>query len=384
MKDNRFFPQVHGNFGFGCMRLPMKGETVDYDEFSRMADAFIAAGFNYFDTAHGYIGGQSETAIRDCVSKRYDRSQFLLTNKLTDPYFQKQEDIRPFFEQQLAWCGVDYFDFYLMHAQDKNNYKKFTRCKAYETAYELKKEGLIRHMGISFHDKADVLDMILTEHPEIEIVQIQFNYVDYEDASVESRKVYEVCEKHGKPVIVMEPVKGGSLVNLPADADRIFRGLKGGSNASYAIRFAASFPNMAMVLSGMSNMAQMEDNLSAMKDFRPLDEREMQAVKNVCGIFKSLNLIPCTSCRYCIEENECPKGIRIPDMFSSLNAHEAFHNWNTNFYHNSVITGGGHGKASECIQCGKCEKVCPQHLPIRELLKVAVAEFEEKEREKIK
>ena len=376
MKENRFFSQIHGNFGFGCMRLPMNGEAVDYDEFIRMADAFIAAGFNYFDTAHGYIGGLSETAIRDCVSKRYDRSRFLLTNKLTDPYFQKQEDIRPFFEQQLAWCGVDYFDFYLMHAQDKNNYKKFTRCKAYETAYELKKEGLIRHLGISFHDKADVLDMILTEHPEIEIVQIQFNYVDYEDASVESRKVYEVCEKHGKPVIVMEPVKGGSLVNLPADADRIFRELKGGSNASYAIRFAASFPNMAMVLSGMSNMAQMEDNLSAMKDFRPLDGREMQAVKNVCSIFRSLNLIPCTSCRYCIEENECPKGIRIPDMFSSMNAHEAFHNWNTNFYYNSVITGGGHGKASECIQCGKCEKVCPQHLPIRELLKDVAKTFE--------
>lgn len=376
MKDNRFFSRIHGNFGFGCMRLPMKGESVDYDEFIRMADAFIDAGFNYFDTAHGYIGGQSETAIRDCVSKRYDRSRFLLTNKLTDPYFQKQEDIRPFFEQQLAWCGVEYFDFYLMHAQDKNNYKKFTQCKAYETASELKKEGLIRHMGISFHDKADVLDMILTEHPEVEIVQIQFNYVDYEDASVESRKVYEVCEKHGKPVIVMEPVKGGSLVNLPADADRIFRDLNGGSNASYAIRFAASFPNMAMVLSGMSNMAQMEDNLSAMKDFRPLDEREMQAVKNVCDIFRSLNLIPCTSCRYCIEENECPRGIRIPDMFSSMNAHEAFHNWNTSFYYNSVITGGGHGKASECIQCGKCEKVCPQHLPIRELLKDVAKTFE--------
>ena len=376
MKESKFFPEIHGNFGFGCMRLPMKGETVDYDEFIRMADAFIDAGFNYFDTAHGYIGGQSETAIRDCVSKRYDRSRFLLTNKLTDPYFQKQEDIRPFFEQQLAWCGVEYFDFYLMHAQDKNNYKKFTRCKAYETASELRKEGLIRHMGISFHDKADVLDMILTEHPEVEIVQIQFNYVDYEDASVESRKVYEVCEKHGKPVIVMEPVKGGSLVNLPADADRIFRELKGGSNAGYAIRFAASFPNMAMVLSGMSNMAQMEDNLSAMKDFRPLDEREMQAVKNVCDIFRSLNLIPCTSCRYCIEENECPRGIRIPDMFSSMNAHEAFHNWNTSFYYNSVITGGGHGKASDCIQCGKCEKVCPQHLPIRELLKDVAKTFE--------
>ena len=254
MENSRFFPEIHGNFGFGCMRLPMKAGKVDYKEFSRMADAFIDAGFNYFDTAHGYINGQSETAIRDCVAKRYDRFSFLLTNKLTAPYFNKQEDIRPFFEKQLAWCGVDYFDFYLMHAQDKNIYQKFKRCKAYETAYAFKEEGLIRHFGISFHDKADVLDRILTEHPEIEIVQIQFNYVDYEDASVESRKVYEVCEKHGKPVVVMEPVKGGSLVNLPADADKILRELNGGSNASYAIRFAASFPNMAMVLSGMSDM----------------------------------------------------------------------------------------------------------------------------------
>ena len=376
MIENKFFPEIHGNFGFGCMRLPMNGGKVDYEEFIRMADAFTDAGFNYFDTAHGYIGGQSETAIRDCVSKRYDRSRFLLTNKLTTPYFNSQEDIRPFFEKQLAWCGVDYFDFYLMHAQDKNNYQKYKRTKAYETAYSFKEEGLIRHFGISFHDKADVLDMILSEHPEIEIVQIQFNYVDYEDVSVESRKVYEVCEKHGKPVVVMEPVKGGSLVNLPPDADKVLRDLKGGSNASYAVRFAASFPQMAMVLSGMSNMAQMEDNISAMKEFKPLSDVEMEAVQKVCGIFKGLNLIPCTSCRYCIEENECPKGIRIPDMFSSLNAHEAFHNWNTGYYYNNIITGGGHGKASECIRCGKCEKVCPQHLPIRELLKDVAGIFE--------
>ena len=376
MEQSSFFSEINGNFGFGCMRLPMKDGKVDYEEFCRMADAFIGAGFNYFDTAHGYLGGQSETAIRDCVSKRYDRSRFLLTNKLTDPYFKTQEDIRPFFEQQLSWCGVDYFDFYLMHAQDKNNYRKYKRCRAYETAYALKAEGLIRHFGISFHDKAEVLDMILTEHPEVEIVQIQFNYVDYEDASVEARKVYEVCEQHGKPVIVMEPVKGGSLVNLPEAADAILRGLNGGSNASYAIRFAASFPNMAMVLSGMGDMAQMEDNLSAMRDFQPLNGTEMAAVKKVCEIFRSLNLIPCTSCRYCVEENECPRGIRIPDMFSSLNAHEAFHNWNTGYYYNSVITGGGHGKASDCIRCGKCEKVCPQHLPIRELLKDVAKTFE--------
>ena len=376
MKKSRFFPEIHGNFGFGCMRLPMKNGEVDYDLFSRMADAFTGAGFNYFDTAHGYLGGRSETAIRECVAKRYPRERFLLTNKLTAPYFSTQEDIRPFFEKQLEWCGVEYFDFYLMHAQDRNNYGKFKKCRAYETCFALKEEGLIRHFGISFHDKADVLDMILTEHPEIEIVQIQFNYVDYEDASVESRRVYEVCEKHKKPVIVMEPVKGGSLVNLPEKADRILRDLKGGSNASYAIRFAASFPNMAMVLSGMSNMDQMLDNISAMKDFKPLDASEMDAVRNVCGIFRSLNLIPCTSCRYCIEESECPKGIRIPDLFSARNAHEAFHNWNTAYYYNNVITGGGHGKASDCIRCGKCERVCPQHLPIRQLLKDVAETFE--------
>ena len=376
MKQNPFFPEIHGNFGFGCMRLPMKNGEVDRDELCKMADAFIDAGFNYFDTAHGYIGGKSETAIRECVAKRYPREAFLLTDKLTDPYFKKQEDIRPFFESQLQACGVEYFDFYLMHAQDRNNYKKFTRCRAYETAYALKEEGLIRHFGISFHDKAEVLDMILTEHPEIEIVQIQFNYVDYEDASVESRKVYEVCEKHNKPVIVMEPVKGGSLVNLPAEADQILRDLGGGSNASYAIRFAASFPQMAMVLSGMSNMNQMKDNLSAMKDFAPLNETERDAVRRVCEIFRSLNLIPCTSCRYCVDENHCPKGIRIPDMFSALNSHEAFHNWNTAYYYSNVLIGDGHGKSSDCIKCGKCEKVCPQHLPIRQLLEQVAKTFE--------
>jgi predicted aldo/keto reductase-like oxidoreductase len=377
MFANTFFPEIHGNFGFGCMRLPeQKGGGIDYDEFCRMADAFIAAGFNYFDTAHGYHGGKSETTIADCVSARYDRSQFLLTNKLTDPYFHKQEDIRPFFEQQLAWCKVEYFDFYLMHAQDRNNYVKFKQCKAYETAWQLKEEGKIRHFGLSFHDKHEVLDRILTEHPEVEVVQIQFNYADYETDTVESRKVYEVCAKHRKPVIVMEPVKGGSLVNLPSRANQILRGLHGGSNASYAMRFAGSFPMMTMVLSGMSNLQQMEDNIRTMQDFKPLDEREMKAVRKVCDIINAQNLIPCTSCRYCIEESTCPKGIVIPELFAAKNQHDTFHNWNTNFYYDCVLTGSGRGKASECIQCGKCEKVCPQHLPIRELLQNVAKTFE--------
>ena len=377
MFTNPFFPEIHGNFGFGCMRLPeQKGGGIDYDEFCRMADAFIAAGFNYFDTAHGYHGGKSETTIADCVSARYDRSQFLLTNKLTDPYFHKQEDIRPFFEQQLAWCKVDYFDFYLMHAQDRNNYQKFKRCKAYETAWQLKEEGKIRHFGLSFHDKHEVLDRILTEHPEVEVVQIQFNYADYETDTVESRKVYEVCAKHRKPVIVMEPVKGGSLVNLPSRANQILRDLHGGSNASYAMRFAGSFPLMTMVLSGMSNLQQMEDNIRTMQDFKPLDEREMKAVRKVCDIINAQNLIPCTSCRYCIEESTCPKGIVIPDLFAAKNQLDTFHNWNTKYYYDCVLTGSGRGKASECIQCGKCEKVCPQHLPIRELLQTVTRTFE--------
>lgn len=216
------FPEVKKYFGFGCMRLPMKDGNVDLPQFEDMVDLFLENEFNYFDTAHGYLDGKSELAIRDGLTSRYPRDRYILTDKLTEPYFQKQEDIRPFFEKQLEWCGVDYFDFYLMHAQGSTNYEKFQRCHAYETAFELKKEGKIKHVGISFHDKATVLDRILTDHPEIEIVQIQFNYLDYEDASVESRKVYEVARKHQKPLLVMEPVKGGTLANLPDGAQKVY------------------------------------------------------------------------------------------------------------------------------------------------------------------
>ena len=368
------FENVHKNFGFGCMRLPMKGSEVDYAEFERMVDAFLAEGFNYFDTAHGYLSGKSETALRDCLVKRHPRESFILTDKLTEPYFQKEEDIRPFFESQLKACGVEYFDFYLMHAQSRENFEKFRRCRAYETAFDLKKEGKIRHVGISFHDTAEMLERILTQYPQIEVVQIQFNYLDYEDPAVQSRKCYEVCRKHGKPVIVMEPVKGGNLVNLPEDAKAIYARLGTASPASYAIRFAAGFEGMFMVLSGMSNMAQMQDNLSYMKDFRPLDEAEMQAVGEVRDVLRSMRLIPCTACRYCTDG--CPKHISIPDLFSCMNAKVGYHDWSAGFFYREVFT-KNNGKASECIGCGKCERSCPQHLPIRSLLKDVAKEFEQ-------
>lgn len=282
------FENVHKNLGFGCMRLPMQGDEVDYAEFNKMIDTFIDNGFNYFDTAHGYLNGKSETAIRDCLVKRYPREKFILTNKLTNFYFKSESEIRPFFESQLKLCGVDFFDFYLMHAQSKNIFAHFKKCRAYEQSLELKNEGKIKHFGISFHDTADVLEQILSEYPQIEVVQIQLNYVDYDDPAVQAKKCLEVCRKYGKPVIVMEPVKGGNLVNLPAQAKKFLDDLNGSSPASYAVRFAAGCEGVFMTLSGMSNLEQMEDNISYMKDFQPLNKQEMQAVKNVCEVFKSM------------------------------------------------------------------------------------------------
>lgn len=371
-----YFDDVKKNFGFGCMRLPMADGEVDKDEFCRMVDRFISEGFNYFDTAHGYLGGRSEKAIKECLTSRYPRDTYILTDKLTSSFFNSEADIRPFFESQLEICGVEYFDFYLMHAQNKENFEKYKACRAYETAFELKKEGKIRHVGLSFHDRAEVLDNILTTYPDVEVVQIQLNYADYEDPAVQSRLCYEVCRKHGKPVIVMEPVKGGTLVNLPEPAKKILNDLNGGSAASYAIRFAAGFEGIFMTLSGMSNMEQMNDNLSYMKDFKPLDSTERAAVSKVCEIIKSEHMIACTACRYCTDG--CPKHISIPDLFACMNAKKIYRDWNVDYYYENVYTKQG-GKASDCIACGKCEKVCPQHLKIRDLLKEVAAEFEKNE-----
>ena len=348
----KYLSETTKKLGFGMMRLPMEGEEVDIPRTSAMVDAFMEAGFCYFDTATPYLDGRSEMAIRTCLVERYPRESYILTNKLSAGCFEKEADIRPFFERQLKACGVDHFDFYLMHALSAARMEKYTVTRAFEIAQELKREGKIRHVGFSFHDSAQVLDRILTEHPELEVVQLQLNYLDWEDPKVQSRECYEVCVKHGKPVIVMEPVRGGRLADVPKEAREM---MTNGSPASYAIRFAAGLEQVVMVLSGMSDMAQMEDNLAAMADFRPLDEGEMAAVERAAEQIRALQRIPCTDCRYCVEG--CPAGIDIPGVFRIYNARDR------QAYADLAV------KSDACLNCGACEAACPQHLDIRALLK---------------
>ena len=377
---DRSFPEIKKHLGFGMMRLPMDGDKIDNGKVCEMVDRFIDEGFNYFDTAHGYHNGLSEIAVRECLTSRYDRSEYILTNKLTDEYFKSEEEIRPLFESQLEACGVEYFDFYLMHALSADNVDHYKKCRAYETLLELKKEGKIRHAGFSFHDKPEVLDRILTDFPEVEIVQIQFNYLDYEDVALEGRKVYEVCRKHNKPILVMEPVRGGSLVNLPEGAAAVLDSIRAESesdcsNAGYAIRFAADPEGIEVVLSGMSTIEQVADNTSVMKDFAPLTEAEKKGLLKAADAYRAIGAVPCTKCRYCIEENHCPMDITIPAMFTVYNNMIMF-NASYPWINYDTVTAEGHGKASDCIECGMCEGVCPQHLEIRELLKKVAAKFE--------
>ena len=355
---NAFFPEIRKNFGFGCMRFPMKDDQVDVAAVEKMVDAFLEAGFNYFDTARPYHSGKSETILRQVLTSRYPRDRYILTDKLTPGFFEKEEDIVPLFEDQLKACGVEYFDFYLFHANSAQRHELFTKTRAYDIVQGLKAQGKIRHVGMSFHDSAEVLDRILTDRPEIEVVQLQFNYADYEDPRVQSRACWEVCRKHGKPVLVMEPVKGGSLANLPPKALEL---LKNGSPASYAIRFAASFEGIFMVLSGMSNQEQVMDNLSYMKAFKPLDAEEMETIGKVRTLYQAQHRIPCTACRYCTDG--CPAGIDIPELFACLNDKRQDKEDADARYAGFPV------KADSCVECGQCEAACPQHLQIRDLLK---------------
>lgn len=375
---NELFPEITNRFGFGCMRLPLlsNGE-VDLVEFKKMVDAAMKAGCNYFDTATVYLGGKSETAIKDGLASRYPRSSFVLTDKLSSSTFSKEEEIIPQIEYQLKQCGASYFDFLLMHAQSSRNYEQYQRTHAYEKGLELKKMGKIKHLGLSFHDTPEFLDKILNDHPEVEVVQLQFNYLDYENPSVQSRGCYEVALKHHKPVIVMEPVKGGELANLPVHAAKMLNELEhpNPSQASYALRFVLSFSNIFMVLSGMSNLTQMEDNLKNCARFTPLNETEMKKVLEVGDYLRHQPLIECTSCHYCTPH--CPRHIAIPELFRLLNRKRNLESmWDLSKEFSDLTSKEKSSKPSACLRCGACEKICPQKLAIRQYLQEVAREFE--------
>ncbi len=369
--------------GFGLMRLPLlepqDKAKIDYEAFSRMADRYIEAGFCYFDTAVPYHGnGNSEVAFRECVAKRYPREAYTITDKLSFFIVQKAEELEGFFAGQLERCGVDYFDYYLLHAMKKEYLELAERIDAFAFVAQKKAEGKIRHVGFSFHDTADVLESILTAHPEMEYVQLQLNYMDWEDADVQARKCYEVCVRHNKPVIVMEPVKGGLLASVPTEAKQLLDEAGAGrSAASWAIRYAASLEHVVMVLSGMSNEGQMEDNLAFMQDFQPLTEDERRMMLDIAKIIRAKERVACTGCRYCVDS--CPKKIAIPDYFKLLNENSKYGEQRLSGSRASYAryTGElGMGKASDCIKCKQCEQHCPQHLAVTQYLEDVARELE--------
>ena len=368
----RFSDILNGKFGFGCMRMQTKEDgEIDLDNFCAMVDCYLNAGFNYFDTAHVYFEGRSEKALKAGLTSRYPRERYVLTDKLSSNCFETEEDIRPLFQRQLDACGVEYFDFYLFHAMCTEYIEKYERVHAFEVVKSLKAEGKVKHIGTSFHDQPEVLDKLLFDHPEIEIVQIQYNYLDLDDPNVRSADCLEVCKKHDKPVLIMEPVKGGSLVFLPEQSKKVLSDLNDGSPASLALRFAAEPDQVVMVLSGVTTLEQMQENVTFMKELKPLSEEAHAALRTVVKQIRALHLIECTGCRYCTEG--CPANINIPGVFRCLN--DAIKFPGSKSFRYAWIT-SDHGKASDCLECGACEEVCPQHLPIRDLMKKAVEAFE--------
>ena len=353
--------------GFGLMRLPLtdandKG-SIDIEALKEMVDTFMEQGFTYFDTAWMYCAFKSENAVKEALTDRYPRDRYTLTTKLHASYLKTKEDGDRIFEEQRQKTGVDYFDYYLIHAIDQELYSIYNEMDCFNWLIEKKKQGLVKHIGFSYHDSAEFLDQVLTEHPEMEFVQLQMNYLDWESAEVQSRKCYEVAIKHGKPVIVMEPVKGGTLADVPAEVRESFAAYHPDlSVPSWAIRFVASLDNVAMVLSGMSNMEQLMDNISYMKEFVPMNAEETELVHKAAEMIKDSIAIPCTGCSYCTEG--CPMQIAIPDLFRVYNKSKRgeITDVEANEEYRQLTESGG--KARECLACGQCQVACPQHLEI--------------------
>ncbi len=363
--------------GFGLMRLPLLNpddkKSIDMEQLCQMVDSFLEQGFTYFDTAYIYHDAQSERVIREALVKRYPRDRYQLTTKLPTMYLQEKEDMERIFNEQLEKCGVEYFDYYLVHNLNTNHYEKAKRLGAFEFVMEKKRSGKVGKIGFSFHDSAAVLDMILTEHPEVEFVQLQINYLDWESEKVQSRLCYEVARKHGKPIIVMEPVKGGALARVPEPVKELFHNFApDASVASWAIRFAAGLDGVFMVLSGMSDMEQLLDNTSYMKEFRPLSEREQTKVMTAAEMINGSISIPCTACQYC--SVDCPMNIAIPEYFELYN--QSRRGDGTDGRESYTVLTENRGCASDCIECGQCEEKCPQKIEIMEHLKQIKKVFE--------
>ena len=361
-----------GKLGFGMMRLPKKAVFTDVEETKSMVDLFLDAGFTYFDTAHVYQG--SEDTMRKALVKRHPRDSYTIATKLYAPSASSEKQARKQFETSLSRLGTDYVDYYLLHSLMGSIYRKFDQFRLWDYVKGLKEEGKIRHIGFSFHDGPELLEKLLIAHPEVEFVQLQINYADWENPSVTSRRNYEVARKYGKAITVMEPVKGGALADPPAEVKKLFKEYHPDlSCASWAIRFAASLEGILTVLSGMSNMAQMRDNLSYMKDFQPLDAGEQSIIQEAQRIMQHSSTIPCTACRYCVEG--CPKKILIPEVFRAMNLQLG--NGQLEAAREAYAQAAEKGSlASACIKCRKCEGVCPQHLPVTKHLEEASSMFE--------
>lgn len=368
--------------GFGLMRLPLtdpeQPTSIDHEHLCRMVDTFLEKGFTYFDTAWMYCGFSSEKAIRRALVERHPRESYTLATKLHVAYVKCDEDKDRIFNTQLENTGAGYFDYYLLHSMGAQNYEDYEKYDCFRWVMEKKRQGLVKRVGLSFHDTADVLDRILTDHPEMEFVQLQINYLDWESEDVQSRKCYEVACRHNKPVIVMEPVKGGTLATLsPAAAAPLQAVHPAWSSASWAVRFAASLPAVFMVLSGMSNMEQMLDNTAALAETPVLTQEEQAALAETVAVLSSAPAIPCTGCAYCVDG--CPMSIPIPRCFSLYNEDQQLYggkgDWTPPMNYYESVTAGGK-TASACIACGACVDTCPQHLDIPSLMKTVAARFE--------